>query len=123
MTAHVHAYAAMSAKTPLEAYQYELGAPGPNEVRVQVTHCGLCRSDLDALDNRFGMAQYPLVAGHEIIGTVSALGSAVSHLQLGQRVGIGPVCNTCLSCSYCAAGRCARRLARSTSSCPRWTLI
>lgn len=105
MTAHVHAYAAMSAKTPLEAYQYELDAPGPNEVQVQVTHCGLCRSDLDALDNRFGMAQYPLVAGHEIIGNVSAIGSAVSHLQLGQRVGIGPICNTCLSCSYCAAGR------------------
>lgn len=105
MSARVHAYAAMAAKQPLAPYEYELGAPGPNEVRVQVSHCGLCRSDLDALDDRFGSATFPLVAGHEIIGTVTAVGSAVSHLQVGQRVGIGPLGNACLSCEYCAGGR------------------
>ncbi|MFG2638712.1 NAD(P)-dependent alcohol dehydrogenase [Streptomyces sp. NPDC048362] len=105
MTVNVHAHAAVSPKDPLEPYEYELGMLGPNEVQIQVSHCGLCRSDLDQLDNRSGTAHFPLVAGHEIIGRISAIGSAVFHLQAGQRVGVGPICSTCLSCQYCADGR------------------
>ncbi|MFD8229877.1 NAD(P)-dependent alcohol dehydrogenase [Streptomyces massasporeus] len=105
MTAHVHAYAALNAGQPLKSFEYETGLLGPNDVRIRVSFCGLCRSDLDQLDNRLGAALYPLVAGHEIIGTVINVGSAVSHLQAGQRVGVGPIARACLNCSYCADGR------------------
>ncbi|WP_037600000.1 NAD(P)-dependent alcohol dehydrogenase [Streptacidiphilus rugosus] len=105
MTVHVRAYAAVGPKQPLQPTEYELGPLHPNDVQIQVSHCGLCRSDLDQIDNRSGTVPYPLVAGHEIIGMVSAVGSAITHLQAGQRVGVGPICSTCLSCQYCADGR------------------
>lgn len=105
MSVHVHAYAGMNPRQALEPLEYELDSLRPDEVRIEVSHCGLCRSDLDQLDNRFGTVPFPLVAGHEIIGRVSAIGSAVSHLRAGQRVGVGPICSACLSCRYCADGR------------------
>ncbi|MCX4775445.1 NAD(P)-dependent alcohol dehydrogenase [Streptomyces sp. NBC_01264] len=105
MTVPVRAYAATSPGRPLEILNYELGDLHPDEVRIEVSHSGLCRSDLDALDDRLGTSSYPLVAGHEIIGQVSAVGSSVTHLRVGQRVGVGPICNTCLNCEYCASGR------------------
>jgi uncharacterized zinc-type alcohol dehydrogenase-like protein len=102
---HVNAYAALKPKETLVPFQFELGEPGADKVQIQVTHCGLCRSDLDALDNRFGNAPFPLVAGHEIVGTVRARGAAVRHLSIGQRVGVGPLCNACLQCELCLDGR------------------
>ena len=101
----VQAYAAMSASKPLEPYTFTLPDLGPDEVRIDVTHCGICRSDIDYIDNRFGASAYPIVAGHEVIGTVAARGSAVKHLAVGQRVGVGPLRSACLRCSYCASGR------------------
>jgi uncharacterized zinc-type alcohol dehydrogenase-like protein len=69
----VHAYAANAAKSPLQPFEYDPGELGPDQVEVKVTHCGICHSDLSMLDNEWGMSQFPLVPGHEAVGTVMAL--------------------------------------------------
>lgn len=101
----VQAYAAMSAKQPLEPFVFTVPDVGPTDVRIDITHCGICRSDVDFIDNRLGYATFPVVAGHEVVGVVAEKGSAVSHLSVGQRVGVGPLRSACLRCSYCASGR------------------
>ena len=77
----VKAWAASEAGGRLEPFEYELGPIGSDDVDIDVQHCGICHSDLSMLDNAFGMSQYPLVLGHEVIGRVSQVGANVSHLQ------------------------------------------
>lgn len=97
----VLSYAALSAGSPLEQWSYEPGALGPAEVEVEVTHCGICHTDLHLIDNDLGISAYPLVPGHEIVGIVTDLGNAVHHLARGQRVGIGWQRGSCLECEWC----------------------
>ena len=87
----IKSYAAKEAGGELEVYEYDPGELRPQDVEVQVDYCGICHSDLSMIDNEWGFSQYPLVAGHEVIGRVVALGSAAQDkgLQVGQRVGIG----------------------------------
>jgi len=61
-----HAYAATSAKAPLEPFSFDPGPLGPEELEIEVTHCGICRSDLSMLDNDWGMTKFPFVPGHEV---------------------------------------------------------
>lgn len=84
---------------------YELGAPAPGDVTVEISHCSICFSDIDVIDDAFGRTTYPVVAGHEVVGTVAAVGSAVTGLEVGQRVGVGPQRGACLRCESCLAGR------------------
>ena len=99
-----HAYAAPSAKAPLEPFAFYPGPLGPEEVEIEVSHCGLCHSDLSMLDNDWGMSKYPFVPGHEVTGTVSALGEQAKGLTIGQRVGLGWFSHSCLSCHQCLSG-------------------
>ncbi|HWB61427.1 MAG TPA: NAD(P)-dependent alcohol dehydrogenase [Chthoniobacteraceae bacterium] len=99
-----HAYAAKSPKGPLEPFSYEAGEIGADEVEIKVSHCGLCHSDLSMLDNDWGATQYPFVPGHEVIGTVAALGSDAKGLAIGQRVGLGWSAHSCLACHECLSG-------------------
>jgi uncharacterized zinc-type alcohol dehydrogenase-like protein len=99
-----HAYAAPSAKAPLEPFSFDPGELGPEEVEIKVTHCGLCHSDLSMLDNDWGMAKYPFVPGHEVSGTIVALGNEAKGLKLGQRVGLGWYSHSCLHCHQCLSG-------------------
>lgn len=105
MTDAVSAYAAMGAKGKLESFAYEHSELAADEVRLDVTHCGICYSDVDAVDDTHGGSQYPLVPGHEIVGIVSAVGANVAHLAAGQRVGVGPICSSCHHCNYCISAR------------------
>jgi len=100
----VHGYAATAAKQNLQPFQYELGELGPNEVDVHVTHCGICHTDAAVVDNDWGFSQYPVVPGHEIVGTVAAVGSNVDRLTIGQRVGVGALCGSCMKCEWCEGG-------------------
>ena len=97
----VKAYAAKGPKQDLEPFEYEPGPLGPHEVEVRVTHCGICHSDLAMIDNDWGFSAYPLVPGHEVVGTVTAVGSDVDGLALGHRVGVGWQCNSCGKCEWC----------------------
>ena len=82
-------YAAMAVGQPLKPFTYEPPNLGEHDVRVSVTHCGLCYSDIHGIEDYYGITDYPFVPGHEIVGYVSAVGSAPSGLKEGDRVGIG----------------------------------
>src|ERR1700676_2632990 len=100
-----NAYAAQTAKGPLEPFSFDPGELGPEEVEIKVTHCGICHSDLSMIDNEWHMTRYPIVPGHEIIGTVSAFGRGVRSLAIGQRVGLGWQSGSCGGCEWCASGK------------------
>src|SRR6516225_2835162 len=104
MMQEIKAYAASRPKGPLEPFSFNPGPLGPEDVEIQVTHCGICHSDLSMLDNDWGMSQYPFVPGHEVTGTVAALGDEAKGLKIGQRVGLGWFSHSCLSCRQCLSG-------------------
>ncbi|OGT43206.1 MAG: alcohol dehydrogenase [Gammaproteobacteria bacterium RIFCSPHIGHO2_12_FULL_40_19] len=100
----IHGYAALESKTSLKLFEYTPNALQAEEVEVAMTHCGICHSDVHLVDNDWGVSVFPLVPGHEIIGTVAAVGSAVTQFKIGQRVGIGWQCHSCLECDSCHRG-------------------
>lgn len=101
---HVKAYAATAAGGRLEPFEYELGALGADEVDIDVRYCGICHSDLSMLDNEWGISEYPLVPGHEVVGTIAAVGSNVGYLRQGQTVGLGWNASSCMHCHECMSG-------------------
>lgn len=100
----VQGYAATAAKGSLQPWQIDMAELGPNEVDVRVTHCGICHTDVAMVDNEWGFSQYPVVPGHEVVGVVEAVGSAVHRLKVGQRVGVGALCGSCMECEWCEGG-------------------
>ncbi len=100
----VHAYAATEANGSLRPFEYELGSIGPEEVDIEVESCGICHSDLSMLEDAWGMTHFPFVPGHEVIGTISAVGDRVSHLAVGDRVGLGWHAGYCMTCDQCLDG-------------------
>ncbi len=100
----IHAYAAHAPGAPLEPFSYDPGPLGPGEVEIQVESCGICHSDLSMLNNDWGMTTYPFVPGHEVSGTIAALGAQVTHLRIGQRVGLGWHAGYCETCPSCLGG-------------------
>jgi uncharacterized zinc-type alcohol dehydrogenase-like protein len=101
----VAAYAAKAAGARLEPFAYELPALGPDEVDIHVTHGGICHSDIGLIDDHFKMARWPLVAGHEVVGQVDAVGSAVQSHKVGDRVGLGWQSASCGRCEWCLSGQ------------------
>jgi uncharacterized zinc-type alcohol dehydrogenase-like protein len=100
----VQGYAAKAPGKALEAFEYDAPKLGDSEVLVDISHCGLCYTDVHCIDNDFGMTQYPFVPGHEIVGTVAMAGKAVRTLNEGQRVGIGCQRGSCGHCEWCVRG-------------------
>lgn len=100
----IKAYAALEAGGTLEPFEYDPGDLKPDEVEIEVLACGVCHSDLSMIDNEWGFSQYPLVAGHEVVGTIAQVGEQVSHLKVGQRVGLGWHSGYCNKCEYCLNG-------------------
>jgi uncharacterized zinc-type alcohol dehydrogenase-like protein len=100
----INAFAAFEAGGELKPFEYEPGPLGAHEVEIAVEHCGICHSDLSMLDNEWGMTGYPLIPGHEVVGTVAACGDHVDHLEPGQRVGLGWHAGYCMTCPSCTGG-------------------
>lgn len=100
----IHAYAAQAPRAALAAFEYAPAELGPYDVELRITHCGICYSDVHLIDNDWGISSYPLVPGHEIVGTVAAKGSRL-RLEVGERVGVGWQRGACLTCEQCLAGR------------------
>ncbi|MFW9910383.1 MAG: NAD(P)-dependent alcohol dehydrogenase [Candidatus Thorarchaeota archaeon] len=100
----VSGYAAKGQGKPLEPFTYTTPKLGEYDVRVSVTHCGLCHTDIHAIDNYYGITTYPFVPGHEIVGHVSAIGQEVSDLKVGDRVGVGWLGRSCMKCEWCLQG-------------------
>ena len=100
----IQGLAAHAAGAELLPFRYDPGKLGPQEVEIGVTHCGICHSDLHLIANDWGISQYPFIPGHEIVGTVTAVGADVRSLEAGQRVGLGWQSNSCGACEWCSRG-------------------
>jgi len=100
----IQGLAAHAAGAELLPFRYDPGQLGLQEVEIGISHCGICHSDIHLISNDWGISQYPFIPGHEIIGTVTALGSAVRSLKVGQRVGLGWQSNSCGQCEWCTRG-------------------
>jgi len=79
--------------------------PGPGEVRVKVSACGVCRTDLHVADGELPDIPYPVIPGHEVVGRIDALGDRVGDLKPGMRVGVPWLGFTCGECLYCRTDR------------------
>ncbi|NNG45675.1 MAG: zinc-dependent alcohol dehydrogenase family protein [Deltaproteobacteria bacterium] len=79
--------------------------PGPGEIRVKVTACGICRTDLHVIEGDLPPRRTPVIPGHQVVGTVDATGEEASGFPRGTRVGIAWLAQTCGECDFCAGGR------------------
>ena len=100
----VKAYAALNAGEDLKPYEYESKTLEQNEIRIKVHSCGICHSDISAIDNSWGKSKYPMIAGHEIIGEVIEIASNSSMHKIGDTVGLGWHSGYCNNCDYCDVG-------------------
>jgi len=100
----IHAYAATAPAAQLTPYDYDPGPLGEGEVELEVLHCGVCHSDLSVIDDAWGNARYPVVAGHEVVGRVASVGARVTSVAVGQVVGLGWHAGYCDHCKDCEAG-------------------
>jgi uncharacterized zinc-type alcohol dehydrogenase-like protein len=100
----IHGFATHAAGAELLPYKYDPGDIKQNEVEIAITHCGICRNDIHMVDNDWGISQYPLIPGHEIVGKVMGTGSGVLGLNTGDRVGVGWQANSCGHCEWCLQG-------------------
>ena len=103
--AQIQGLAAHAAGSELLPLKYDPGKLGAREVEIAITHCAICHSDLHLIANDWGISQYPFIPGHEIVGTVAALGSEVRSLEVGQRIGLGWQSNSCGQCEWCMSGQ------------------
>ena len=104
MSTSIKAFAAVSKGAPLQPFDFEPGPLRSEQVEIAVSHCGICHSDLSMIDNEWEQSAYPLVPGHEVVGTITALGEQAKGLRVGQRVGLGWQSGSCLACSQCLSG-------------------
>lgn len=98
------AWVARTAKQPMTLETIDPGPLGLEDVEVAVEHCGLCHSDLSIFNNDWGIAQYPAILGHEVVGRITAVGLNAKGLEVGQRVGIGWNSGSCMHCRQCMSG-------------------
>lgn len=97
-------YASYDSNKPLEYYEFDRREPGEYDVEIKVLFCGVCHSDIHTARGDWGEILYPCVPGHEIIGVVNRVGSAVTKFKIGERVGVGCMVNSCGECGACKAG-------------------
>jgi uncharacterized zinc-type alcohol dehydrogenase-like protein len=97
-------YAAQSATTPLAPFDYEHREPGPKDVHIEIDFCGICHSDIHQARNEWGNSIFPMVPGHEILGTVKQVGSEVTKFKVGDLAAIGCMVDSCRICASCKAG-------------------
>ncbi|PWF83912.1 hypothetical protein DEJ37_13400 [Kocuria rosea] len=100
----VNAYAAPSADAPLEPTTITRREVGPNDVLVEIAYAGICHSDIHTVNGDWRPQPYPLVPGHEIVGTVAEIAPEVTGHAVGDRVGVGCMVNSCGQCTTCRNG-------------------
>lgn len=111
-------YAARGVGQVLEPIYYVSPSLGEHDVRVSITHCGVCYTDIQGIEDHYGISTFPFVPGHEIVGSVSAVGSEVSELKEGDRVGIGWQGRACMQCEWCLQGE--EQLCEDIEDCATW---
>ena len=101
----MHAMVLRRLKTPLEWTELADRQPGPGQIRIKISACGVCRTDLHVVDGELAEPRVPIVPGHEIVGRIDALGAGVEGLEIGERVGVPWLGHTCGVCRYCRMER------------------
>lgn len=97
-------YAAPSAKAPLGPFNFERRGPGAHDILIDIKYCGICHSDIHQARDEWGGSIFPMVPGHEISGIVAKVGSKVTKFQVGDKVGVGCMVDSCRKCSRCKDG-------------------
>ena len=97
-------YAAYNSTTPLSPFAFERREPGARDVQLEILFCGVCHSDLHTARSEWPGTVYPCVPGHEIVGRVSQVGSAVTAFKTGDLAGVGCMVDSCQTCGNCADG-------------------
>lgn len=97
-------YAALTAKAALQPFTFTRRDVGPHDVLIAITHCGICHSDIHQARNEWGDSIFPMVPGHEIVGTVTRVGNAVSRFHVGETAGVGCFVDSCRTCPACREG-------------------
>ncbi|MET8439253.1 NAD(P)-dependent alcohol dehydrogenase [Streptomyces sp900116325] len=100
----VNAYAAPAAGRPLAPTTIERRDVGPNDVLIAIQYAGVCHSDIHTVNGDWGPQPFPVIPGHEIIGTVAEVGAHVTRHRVGDRVGVGCMVNSCGECANCRNG-------------------
>ena len=101
---HAKAYTAASAESPLAPTTISRRDPTERDVQIEILFCGICHSDLHSVRNEWGGTTYPIVPGHEIVGRVTAVGSAVTGFAPGDLVGVGCLVDSDGTCDRCKSG-------------------
>ncbi len=99
-----HGYAALTAKDALAPFEFERREPGPHDVQIDIHYCGVCHSDLHTARDEWHMTLFPSVPGHEIVGSVSAVGAEVTGFKVGDLAGVGCMVDSCKHCASCDDG-------------------
>jgi len=100
----IKAFAAFEPRGELKPFEYDPGELKAHEVEIDVLYSGICHSDLSVIDNEWGMTQYPVVPGHEVVGKIAKVGGHVKHLKVSQIVGLGWHAGYCNECALCRSG-------------------
>jgi len=90
--------------TPLEPVELPIPEPGPGEIRVRVSACGVCHTELDEIEGRTPPPRFPVIPGHQVVGRVEKKGAGASEYQIGDRVGVGWIYSSCGQCRECRKG-------------------
>lgn len=96
-----YGYAAYNSLTPLRSYRFDRRDPGPRDVLIEILYCGVCHSDIHQARNEWNGTSYPIVPGHEIVGRAVQVGGEVSHVKIGDLVGVGCMVDACGVCPEC----------------------
>ncbi len=103
MKAMILKKAAPIEEKPLDLEDLLIPQPDPKQIRVKISTCGICHTELDEIEGRL-QPRLPIVLGHEIVGRVESLGSEAAKFKLGNRVGIGWINSACGKCNFCQEG-------------------
>ena len=101
MSTTVKAYGAKASDAPLKELEIERRVINPKDVKIKIDYCGVCHSDIHTVRNDWGGSKYPVIPGHEIIGTVEQVGDEVTQFHVGQTVGVGCMVDSCRTCPSC----------------------
>ena len=104
MSDKANGYAAKTSSNKLELIEYKLKNFEPNEVEIEIDHCGVCGTDVSYINNKFGITNYPFIGGHEIVGRITKVGSNITDFDIGAKVGVGFFRGFCNECSCCNDG-------------------
>jgi uncharacterized zinc-type alcohol dehydrogenase-like protein len=99
-----HGYGMTGPDAPLTPIRFHRRDPRPHDVAMDILYCGVCHADVGLARGEWGFAKYPCVPGHEIVGRVTAVGPAVARYAVGNRVGVGPLVDSCRTCGPCKGG-------------------